>query len=273
MTLAGAPARLLLINAVALGMGFVLLVLAKLLAPAAALRGPLLLASSLLLLGTALGGVATEGASRWLSIGGLAVQPGLILVPILVTAFGARADRWSVGAVTIAALAIALQPDRGVAAMLLAGVAVVALRRPEPKQLAVGSAAFAGFVATLLQPDTQGAMPYVDQILYTSFAVSPVAGLAVWAGVALMIVPAFIMRQTGPAASVAAFYALWAAGILAAAVGNYPTPLVGYGASAIIGYLLGLAPLAKSASTMPAACEGAASDFNNPRDGSQLRFT
>ena len=273
MTLAGAPARLLLINAAALGMGLVLLVLAKLLAPAAALRSPLLIASSLLLLGTALGGVASEGASRWLSIGGLAVQPGLILVPILVTAFAARADQWSVAAVTIAVLAIALQPDRGVAAMLLAGAAVVAVRTPEPKQLAVGLVALAGSVAALLQPDTLGAMPYVDQILYTSFGVSPFAGLAVWAGIAVMVVPAFIMWQTGPAASVAAFAALWAAAILAAAVGNYPTPLVGYGASAIIGYLLGLAPLAKSVRTMPAARGIAASDSEEPGDGSRLRFT
>ena len=36
------------------------------------------------------------------------------------------------------------------------------------------------------------------------------------------------------------FGAIWAAVVLAAALGNYPTPLVGYGGSAIVGYLLSL---------------------------------
>lgn len=275
MTLAGAPARLLLINASALAMGVVLLVLVKLLAarPAAAmLRGPLLVASSLVLLATALGGMAPEGASRWLSIGGLAVQPGLILAPMLVTGFAARSDRWSVAAVALAVVAIGLQPDRGVAAMILAGVAVVALSKLDPKHLGVAAVAAAGFVATLLQADTLGAMPYVDQLLYSSFAAGPAARLAVWTGVVLMVVPVLITRRTGSGASVEAFAALWTAGIVAAAAGNYPTPLVGYGASAIIGYLLGLAPLARPTSATSRGDAAAASPLQEKRDGSRLRF-
>jgi hypothetical protein len=38
----------------------------------------------------------------------------------------------------------------------------------------------------------------------------------------------------------AVFGAVWLAVIVAAALGNYPTPLVGYGGSAILGYLLSL---------------------------------
>ena len=34
--------------------------------------------------------------------------------------------------------------------------------------------------------------------------------------------------------------------LAAAALGNYPTPLVGYGGSAVIGYLLGLSALPKT---------------------------
>jgi hypothetical protein len=36
------------------------------------------------------------------------------------------------------------------------------------------------------------------------------------------------------------FGAVWMAAVLAAALGNYPTPVVGYGGSAIVGYLLSL---------------------------------
>ena len=38
-----------------------------------------------------------------------------------------------------------------------------------------------------------------------------------------------------------AFGAVWVAMIVAAAAGNYPTPLVGFGGSAIVGYLLSIA--------------------------------
>gem|GEM_PF-4310662 len=85
-------------------------------------------------------------------------------------------------------------------------------------------------------------MPYVDQILYTASAVHPVAGLAVLAGSVLLLVPALAARRSGTEdqAAYAVFGALWAALVVAAALGNYPTPLVGYGGSAIIGYLVSL---------------------------------
>ncbi len=42
--------------------------------------------------------------------------------------------------------------------------------------------------------------------------------------------------------------AAWSLVVLAALMGNYPTPLVGYGGSAIVGYLLSLAVLGPAAS-------------------------
>jgi hypothetical protein len=156
--------------------------------------------------------------------------------------------------------------------MILAGAAVVALGRPNLKHLAVAAAAAVGFVATLLQPDTLGAMPYVDEVLYSSFAAGPVAGLAVWIGVVVMVVAVLVTRGAGSRAPVNAFSALWTAGIVAAAAGNYPTPLVGYGASAIIGYLLGLAPLARPTSATSSAEAATARDLEEQRDGSRLGF-
>ena len=88
------------------------------------------------------------------------------------------------------ALALALQPDRAMAGTLVFGVATLALIRAERPVWIALAAAVAGFIATLFRSDTLPAMPYVEGVLYSSFVVHPLVGLAVWCGVALLIVPA-----------------------------------------------------------------------------------
>ena len=99
-----------------------------------------------------------------------------------------------------------------------------------------------GFCATMILADSSQAMPFVDQIFFTSFAVHPGAGLMVWCGAALMLAPAILgfARDHRHRLAYATFGAVWLTVIAAAALGNYPTPLVGYGGSAILGYLIGL---------------------------------
>ena len=46
--------------------------------------------------------------------------------------------------------------------------------------------------------------------------------------------------QREGAQALAAQALLWTGAVVAAALGNYPTPLVGYGSSAVIGYCLSL---------------------------------
>jgi hypothetical protein len=52
--------------------------------------------------------------------------------------------------------------------------------------------------------------------------------------------------------------------VLAAALGNYPTPLVGYGGSAVLGYLLSVALLPGGARA--ASAEGAAARARDERN-------
>jgi len=76
-------------------------------------------------------------------------------------------------------------------------------------------------------------------------------------GAGLLIVPA-LAGLRGAAEERAAslvFGATWAAVVAAAALGNFPTPLVGYGGSAIIGYLISLAVLPRRATKAMAASD------------------
>lgn len=244
LSAAGAPALHLAVNGLALLMG---LALYGLLRPRAGeappLPGGMTLAFGAVLLATTLFGVPVEGAARWIRIAGLSVQLSLVLLPTILVAFARRRDLPSTLGVILAAVALALQPDRAMAGVLAAALAVLAVRRRDPW---VGSAlgiAAAGFAVTLLRPDTLPAVPYVDNILYTAFEIHGMAGLAVVCGALLLAVPAIPGRKLGPGDGDAyvVFGIVWLGIVVAAAAGNYPTPVVGYGGSAVVGYVLCLA--------------------------------
>ncbi|MDH4386365.1 MAG: hypothetical protein QE280_13085 [Caulobacter sp.] len=248
MTAAGAPGRYLVINTAALGVGLTLLGLfGGALFADRSWTSAAIAAMAGALLATALSGDSVEGATRWVRLGGLSLQPSLILLPVMLVAFARSRNRLATAGMMVAAAAIAIQPDRAMAGMLAAGLGVLAVLRPDRLVLAALGASLAGFAVTLARPDRLPAADYVEGVLYSSFEVHLLAGLAVILGLALLVVPAVIGWFRDPAGrdQYAAFGAVWLAAILAAALGNYPTPLVGYGASAIIGYALSFLALPK----------------------------
>jgi hypothetical protein len=251
---AGAPVRMIAMNAAAYLVG--LAAYATIVAPRwriGGLRALMLPALALTLLLTTLAGTPVAGAARWTSIGPLTLQLSLILLPAMLILFARSPSASGAAGLAIAALALALQPDRAMAGALAAALAMLAAcRRDRPTKLAL-AAAVGAFAATLILPDRLPAVPFVDQVFYSSFHIHPVAGGALLLGAGLLIVPALIGARVEAAREVSlAFGALWLAMIVAAALGNYPTPVVGYGGSAIVGYLLSLAlarPTARSAIT------------------------
>lgn len=233
---AGAPPVYAAVNAGAFLLGAALVVILG------AVRlpvGPVLLVLAAALLATSLLGVTAGGATRWIALGPLTLQPSLILLPVIVTAFARTPAPLAAAATAIAALAVALQPDRAMAGALAAGLAIIAILSPRRETILPLMASLLAFIAALVQPDTLPAMPFVERVFYTSFAVHPLAGLAALASAIVLLLPALLGRS----APGFAFGAVWLAILLAAALGNYPTPFAGYGASAIIGYLLSLIAL------------------------------
>lgn len=241
---AGAPARYVVVNLAALALGLVALGIVDKAGlrdrPSSGFAVALLGAS---LLATALFGASADGASRWIWIGPLSVQVSLVLVPFMLVSFAGRRDRLGTAGIALAALALALQPDRAMAGMLALGLAALATSRRDVYSMTALLAASAAFAASLARPDALPAVRFVDRVLYTSFSVHPLAGAAVLLGLCLLVLPAIAGRLRDPANDGAyrVFGALWIGAIAAAALGNYPTPVVGYGGSAILGYVLSLA--------------------------------
>ena len=246
LTAAGAPASRSMVNGAAFLLGAAALAgIGRAMPQIGRHSGPVLLAMGLSLMATALLGSAADGASRWIMIGPLSVQPSLVLLPFMAATFARYPSLAGCLAIAVAALALALQPDRAMAGALAFGMAVLATARPGLLSAGALVPAIAAFLVTIMRPDMLPAVPYVDRILFTAFDVHILAGAAVWLGSLLLLVPPILgwRGNQGLRVEYLVFGAVWLACVAAAALGNYPTPIVGYGGSAILGYLLSLALL------------------------------
>jgi hypothetical protein len=254
---AGAPARYAVVNLAALALGLVALGgVDKAGLPDGRSSGAAVAVLGSALLATALFGQSADGASRWIWIGPLSVQVSLVLLPFMLVAFARRADWPGTAGIALAALALALQPDRAMAGMLALSLAALAASRRDIFSAAALLAALPAFAVTLVRPDALPAVPFVDRILFTAFSVHPLAGAAVVTGAALLVVPAFIRGGPADGGARLVFAAIWIGAIAAAALGDYPTPVVGYGGSAILGYVLSLAAFPpRLAARRPSAAE------------------
>ena len=250
MAIAGAPRRYLGINFGTLLIGLMALnLLGHTIAGSRRWAGGGIVAMAVALLATALLGDSAEGATRWVTLGGLAIQPSLILVPLMLVGYARLRNAVTTVAVVIAAAAMALQPDRAMAWMLAACLVVLATIRPDRQVVTALIASTIGFAATLARADTLPPAPYVDKVLFSAFDAHPAAGVAALGGSVMLLVPAIVglLRDPDHRPAYAVFGVAWCAALVAASLGNYPTPIVGYGGSAVIGYFLSLLALPKLA--------------------------
>jgi hypothetical protein len=276
MSAAGAPSNYMLMNLAALVLGAtVWLALGWVAGSRLAHAGAVTFALAAALLLTALFGAAADGASRWVSLGPLHLQVSLIVLPAMLVLYARRPDAAGTAGMIVAALALALQPDRAMAGVLVAGLLALLASKRGGLAIVAAAGAILALAWTFLSPDALPAVPYVDRILYTAFDVHLLAGLAVVIGAAALVLPAagaWTLASERPA--LLAFGGCWLAIVVAAALGNYPTPLVGYGGSAVLGYLLSVALLpsgAREARAVRVPTPSGANGRSSDRDISELR--
>ncbi|MBY0421918.1 MAG: hypothetical protein K2Q06_06405, partial [Parvularculaceae bacterium] len=229
----GAPLRYGAVNAAAFAVGLAAaaaLSIVDLRRNAAAVAG---LAAGAALIGVSAFGASVDGVQRWVSFGGLSLQPGLILAPALVALVGVRRDTIACLAAMLASAGLALQPDRATTTAFAAALAVEALVKFDKRILVAAGVGVAAMAASFVQPDAVPPQMFVENVAADAFAAHAALGLAVAAALALACAPYLF------AASASSLGVFWAGAAMASVIGAYPTPLVGYGASAILGYLIG----------------------------------
>lgn len=214
------------------------------------LRARLSFALGALLLGATLA-PAPAAASAWLSLGPVHLNLAWLLLPALLVASEVRplstARPWAVGGLLMACAAMAVLGDA-----VLSGVvaAVLTARAWGHRSGALALLAVAAWgTAMHLWPGWQApqAVPFVDQVLPGGFAQGWGIGLALALLQVLPLWPALRHRQARPLGFV------WGLLVLLSLPGWLPSPLVGFGGSFIVGYLLSLALLPNEAATRAVA--------------------
>src|SRR4051812_39941515 len=124
---AGAPTSRVIVNALSLVLGLALFAVIPPSAQETRAAGGGVLAFWVMLLATAMFGVSVEGASRWARVGGVSLQVSLVVLPALLVLFARSRGFLATTGVVLAALALGLQPDRAMAGIMVAALAVLAL--------------------------------------------------------------------------------------------------------------------------------------------------
>lgn len=243
-----APARMPIIN----GAAFLVGMAASAVLLAAMRRSPrtgdllLCLAGAVVPL-VALLGERADGVARWVVLSGLTIQPALIMAPLVAVGFASSPRPARAAAVAVAATGCVLQPDLGAASMLASGVTATALVTRSGQAAAAAVIALAGVALCAIRPVSLPPVPFVEQIVPTAFAAGAAPTILALGGIAAMFLPAVILRNEVRNVALAAWSAAWAGGLVAALLGPYPTPVIGFGGSAVVGYIVSAALAAQVA--------------------------
>ena len=234
--LMGAPASYAILNAAALGIAALLVLLVPSL-PEIRARRVISVALIALLFVPLLTGPYINGIARWLPFGPFTLHAGALVLPSLVV-LAARDEDFAPPILLAALLAASLQPDAATGlAVMLAAVGLYNATKDWRLVPVAGIALLASMVAGLR--GELPAQPFVERILIHLAIDTPLAAF----GLAIALLVGFFLLAHAIPAPKPVRHAL-AGGLfgfsLAALVSNYPTILVGYGAAPILGFGLAI---------------------------------
>jgi cell division protein FtsW (lipid II flippase) len=205
---------------------------------------PIMLASiSLAILAATFVGPAIEGIHRWIAIGPVRLHAGLLVLPSLSVILHRLDGRMAFIAAVGAALLIALQPDRASAVALCAAALTLVAAKRDLCSTAAFLVAVTALGITMALPDPLDPVRFVENVIPDAGALHPLLSVAMMASIAISVL---IVSHRWQSAGLA-WSACLIAYIFASLAGHYPTPLIGYGVSSILGFGLALALLAKTA--------------------------
>jgi hypothetical protein len=235
MAAGSAPSHYLAINAFALATALALIRFV----PAIKTERAVIIASAFAIFALGLPlliGPDLEGVRRWIGIGPVQLHSGMLVLPMLVMLLHRLASPYGIAATAFASILISLQPDRASAIALLAATGALLVAHRSTTHLIQLLCAGLAIGVTFMRPDILEPVPFVENVLSDAWLKNPL--LAV--GLAASLAAAVIMPVLGnvrfcPVTATLAGFAT------ASFLGAYPSPLLGYGAAAIVGFGLAIA--------------------------------
>jgi hypothetical protein len=186
------------------------------------------------------------GVHRWVSVAGLRLHASAIAAPLLILCVAAAASYRIGHALAISAaggIILALQPDAAQATSFAAACAVVLVRAgtKQPRLVLFGVALLSAIAgASFLRRDPLPPVAHVEGIYEVVTSGGP--GPAAMATLALLLLPvpffvAWYRHRRSTALALGVYVTMT---VLAPAWGTFPVPIMGYGASPILGYFIAL---------------------------------
>jgi hypothetical protein len=234
-----APPTYLAVNAGALGLGALIILLPVHAPPRSVARVLTAMALAALFL-PLVTGPELSSVARWVPLGPFTLHVGSLFVPALVV-LAARDEEHAPLILAIALFGASLQPDMATgAALMLAGVGFY-LKAQDLKYAVFVIVAFFASIVMALHGELP-AQPFVERVIIVLVRLAPLAALGLLAS---LLASFFLILHTLPGGSTArrALAGSLFGFSLAAVLSNYPSVLIGYGAAPILGYALGLALL------------------------------
>lgn len=259
MALHGASRNMILINSVALALGFVSGHWGGRALVSAAQKRPHVFASVILvLMSLTFFDAGFDGVHRWFRVGPLRLHPAAMSIPLLLWILVVLLEKKRLSsALLIFSGAMALhvaQPDAGQATALAAGGLVLAAIIDESIgiRIALAGMGLVGAGFSWMRPDPLAPVPMVEDIVSVAFAMNRGLGIAAVLALTLLPLSAVLFGRQFKPRSMPTIYgfvlgAYLLASIVVVGVGEFPTPVLGFGASPILGAIWGLALLGRVA--------------------------
>lgn len=237
MAIAEAPRHFLLVNLVALIAAGVMIVLVRGPRSAAIQRLAIVLLLALLFLPLVLG-PEINGIARWIPIGPFQLHAGMLAIPALAV-LAAREPNFVEPILLTATFAALIQPDAASAFAIMGASIGHYFALPHWRSAVVAILAFAVSLIAAVHGELP-AQPFVERVLADAARDMPFAALAL---LVAWLIGFFVILKASPLAQTERFTlagSLFGFGVMGM-ISNYPSPLIGYGASPILGYGLALA--------------------------------
>lgn len=259
MAMFGAPRSMPLMNVGAMLIGFVSGYWASSAIVTGAKKRPSFLAGAILiLLALTFADAGLEGVHRWVRLGPLRLHSAALVMPllllVLVFLWSERRLLLSLAVFSCALVLHIAQPDAGQATALAAAGMVHATFRDQPmwSRITLLGIGILGAGAAWLRPDPLLGVPMVEDIVPHAFTMNVGLGIAAVIALALLPTSAIAFARTFDSANHARLYgfvlgAYLLASLIVVGVGEFPTPVLGFGASPMLGAIWGMALLGRVA--------------------------
>lgn len=190
-----------------------------------------------------------EGVHRWLSFGPINIYTASVFLPLLIVCLWRLAvkhhELYVLGLIIIVLVILLFHPDAGQVTALSCATAIIIWKKADHRALKFSSLALliAISVTSWIFLDELAAVPYVENIIFLVGDMGIGWFILGIVSLLLLLVPFFFLgKATLVFLSLGVYFLIT---MVVTFFGNFPMPIMGYGISPIIGYIIAITTVIK----------------------------